>query len=181
LEVTPDNIIDSMKMIIIVLGLPGSGKSYFASRLATRVGAEYINSDKVRKAMGALGRYSLQEKLAVYTEMAIITGKFLGENKNVVVDATFHDHSMRNIFLKAAAKRSAAICFIQVKASEVLIHERLKKPRADSEADFKVYQDIRDKFQDLTMHHLRLESTNDNISLMLNKAMDYIENVHEGK
>jgi len=35
-------------MIIIVFGLPGSGKSYFASKLAERINARYINSDVIR-------------------------------------------------------------------------------------------------------------------------------------
>ena len=33
-------------MIIIVLGLPGSGKTYFASRFAKLIHADYINSDR---------------------------------------------------------------------------------------------------------------------------------------
>lgn len=168
-------------MIIVVLGLPGSGKSYFASRLAARLRAEYINSDKVRKSMGSQGRYSLKDKLAVYTEMVKMTDRLLDENKVVVVDATFHLQSMRNLFLKEASKRLARIWFIHVKANEALIHDRLNKPRADSEADFKVYQDIRDQFQELTNHHLELESTNDNITSMLNKAIEYIKSAHERK
>jgi len=38
-------------MIIVVTGLPGSGKSYFAQQLAPLMDAEYINSDKVRSLM----------------------------------------------------------------------------------------------------------------------------------
>lgn len=38
-------------MIVIVLGLPGSGKSYFAARFAELIHADHVNSDRVRKSM----------------------------------------------------------------------------------------------------------------------------------
>jgi predicted kinase len=56
-------------MIIIVMGLPGSGKSYFAQRLAITINADYISSDRVRKTMMSSRTYSTKEKLLVYDEM----------------------------------------------------------------------------------------------------------------
>ena len=49
-------------MIVIVMGLPGSGKSYFASRLAAAIHATYISSDKVRKILIARRTYLEKEK-----------------------------------------------------------------------------------------------------------------------
>ncbi len=56
-------------VIVIVFGLPGSGKSYFASRLAEMLKAEYINSDIVRKQLLTQKTYSEKEKLSVYDSM----------------------------------------------------------------------------------------------------------------
>lgn len=162
-------------MIVIVMGLPGSGKSYFASRLATMLAAEYINSDKVRKELGAMGRYSLKDRLLVYHKMATTAERFLVEGRDVVVDATFHLSVMRSIFLNEAEKLKVRIQFILVWAKEGLIHERLKVSRADSEADFSVYMKIRDQFEKLTASHLELESTRDNVAAMLSKGMNYIK------
>ena len=53
-------------MIVIVFGLPGSGKSYFASRFAKVINAGYINSDMIRKEIFEKREYSDQEKKAVY-------------------------------------------------------------------------------------------------------------------
>ena len=64
-------------MMIIVSGLPGSGKSYFASRLARKFEATYINSDLMRKKIEAQGRYAFDDKLNVYEEMASRAGKNL--------------------------------------------------------------------------------------------------------
>ncbi|HUZ58418.1 MAG TPA: AAA family ATPase [Hanamia sp.] len=49
-------------MIVIVFGLPGSDKSYFASRLAKMIHAGHVNSDKVRKEWFKERVYSEDEK-----------------------------------------------------------------------------------------------------------------------
>jgi predicted kinase len=168
-------------MIVLVAGLPGSGKSYFATRLAAKIGAIHINSDKVRTAIDALGKYSLQDKITVYIEMVKMTSRCLNEGRAVVVDATFYKQSMRSLLFKLAETHSSKVCLIHVTANEPLIKERLSKPRPDSEADFGVYEQLRDQFQEITTPHLELESRNDNITSMLDKAIDYIRSVHAGK
>ena len=44
-------------MLIAVMGLPGSGKSYFAHKLAGKLKAIYIGSDQVREKLDLLGEY----------------------------------------------------------------------------------------------------------------------------
>jgi predicted kinase len=77
-------------MIVIVFGLPGSGKSYFASRLAKAINARYVNSDKVRKENFEKRIYSDQEKKAVYDKMLEQMKESVKQKKNLVLDATFH-------------------------------------------------------------------------------------------
>ncbi|MBA4056434.1 MAG: hypothetical protein C0490_17090 [Marivirga sp.] len=164
-------------MVVIICGLPGSGKSYFASQLASVIRAEYINSDKVRKDLGASGKYSLDDKLAIYREMVKMSREFLKKNKSIVVDATFYRDSMREMFQSEAKQLGSDIYFIHVHADESLVRERMTKPRADSEADYKVYLYIRDQFEEINVPHLKLESTNGNLTSMLDKAVTYINGV----
>lgn len=166
-------------MVVIVCGLPGSGKSYFASQLASMLHAEYINSDKVRKEVGASGNYSLNDKLAIYSEMVKIMRGLLKEKKTIVVDATFYLDSMREMFQIEAKQWLADICFIYVHANESLVRERLSKPRADSEADFNVYLKIRSQFEKIKVPYLELESSNENLTSMLDEAMAYISGLYE--
>lgn len=168
-------------MIVLIAGLPGSGKSYFAVKLSAKLGAMYISSDKVRNELDALGKYSLKNKMEVYVEMVKIANRFLMDHKTVVVDATFYLNSMRSLFYKLAKMQKSEICLIYINASEALIKKRLSKPRQDSEADFKVYEKIRDQFQEITTPHLKLESTNDNITSMVDKAVEFIETMHGRK
>lgn len=160
-------------MTIIVMGLPGSGKSYFAQRLAIAIGADYINSDRVRKTMTSAGRYSTKEKLLVYDEMLRQMQLDVQQKKDIVLDGTFYRHSIRKKFIQKA-RRAGGIVFIEVRATESLIQERLKQKRENSEADFKVYHIIKAQWEPLEESHLILQSTNENITSMLHTAIDYL-------
>ena len=155
------------------MGLPGSGKSYFASRLATVMDADYINSDIVRKTKITQGTYSTIEKLSVYNKMLAFMMLAVKQKKDIVLDGTFYKHSIRKRFIDEAGNATCLI-FIEVKAVESLIRERLKQTRADSEADFMVYKIILAQWEPLEEKHLILQSTNDNINDMLHTAVDYL-------
>jgi predicted kinase len=77
------------KSLVIVCGLPGSGKSYFARALAERIGAKHLNSDEIRQHLFEDRSYSTREKIAVYRQMADLAFEYLEKDKRVVVDATF--------------------------------------------------------------------------------------------
>ncbi|HEU5148113.1 MAG TPA: AAA family ATPase [Chryseosolibacter sp.] len=166
-------------MIILVAGLPGSGKSYFAERLAERLNADYVNSDRVRVELHASGKYSVKDKLVVYKEMLLKTMKAIEDGRDVVVDATFYHHTMREMFLRLADGYKQGVRLIEVVAEEAIIRERLNRPRKYSEADFGVYEQVRDDFEGITMPHLMLESTDDNLEDMLKSAIMYIEGERE--
>jgi predicted kinase len=161
-------------MVVIVSGLPGSGKSYFASRLATTISAEYINSDRLRKEMFKERTYSNQEITAVYHSMLAKMMEAVNQNRNVVLDATFHKNDTRKLFVKEMEGKGG-VYFIEVQANENIIRERLKKERPFSEAGFEVYKLVRRHREPLTNPHLLLESTDGNIDSMLQKAADYLK------
>ncbi len=166
-------------MIILVAGLPGSGKSYFAERLADKLEAAYINSDRVRLALQATGKYSFDDKLLVYKEMMLQATQAIEQKRDVIVDATFYHHTMREMFLRLAAGYNVDVRVMEVVADEGLIRQRLQKPRKYSEADFRVYEIVRDDFEAITMPHLTLESTDNNLEQMLKQAASYIESEGE--
>ncbi|HRO47550.1 AAA family ATPase [Agriterribacter sp.] len=161
-------------MIVIVFGLPGSGKSYFASRLAKVINANHINSDRVRQEIFKKRAYSDQEKKAVYDTMLEQMQESVRQKKNVVLDATFHKKDIRKMFVEEM-KDKGGISFIEIQADENIIRERLKNPRPYSEADFKVYKFISQQNEPLNESHLILKSTDDNINEMIQKAAEYLK------
>lgn len=162
-------------MIIIVMGLPGSGKSFFSKHLAKALNAEYLSSDRVRNTLKMNGKYSLNDKLYVYEWLANLAEGAIDRKANVVVDATFYLQQTRELFLEIAKRRNISIKCILIQASETVIKKRLKGHRKESEADYEVYKKVKKEYEDIDIPCLRLTSKTGNIDLMLEQALDFIE------
>jgi len=162
-------------MIIMVFGLPGSGKSYFAERLVKVYKAAYLSSDRVRKEISNDPEYSEDQKLRIYESMLSRIENLCKENAFVVLDATFYKKSIRQQFIEKADLIYQQLVFIEVQASEGIIYDRVSRPRDRSDADFEVYKTIKRQFEPLEESHLVLQSTNDNINSMLEDATAHIE------
>jgi len=161
-------------MIVIVCGLPGSGKSYFAHELTKRIDGFYLSSDLVRKEMLPVRKYSEAEKEAVYHAM-LKQIKVASRNRRIiVVDATFYKKSIRKKFHDEIAQLDD-IKWIEVVADEMIIQERMLKPRPESEADYAVYLKIKEQWEPLEIEHLVLESSRYNIEAMLDEALHFLK------
>lgn len=161
-------------MIVLIGGFPGSGKTFFAKRLALRANAPWLSSDRVRKSLKATGKYKIDDKVHVYQALAANAEESLKSEEMVIVDATFSHQSMRDIFISLAERLSVPLLFIWVCAGEDLIRKRLEQPREDSEANYSVFEKVRKQFEPISLPFLSLESTNENIEHMLAKAEQYI-------
>lgn len=166
-------------MVIIVFGLPGSGKSTFAQALAGRLKAYYFSTDRIRKMLITDPEYSAAEKVAVYDRMLqLATAAVVTYDDDVVLDGTFHRSVIRRLFKKGLGERTA-VYFIEIRSREELIRERLAYPREDSDADFSVYEKVRAEWEAGDEEHLVLWSEQDNVDELLMQAFDYIHILYE--
>lgn len=162
-------------MMIIVMGLPGSGKSYFAKRLSDRIGATYIGSDAVRKEMKAMGKYGVEDKNRVYDRMVLLTKNGLSERETIVLDATFFKKRLLKRFISLAQEKGVPHRVFWIVAGEEVIKERVSKTRKDSEADYEVYLKLAGEFEKPQPPFLKLRSTQNNIAEMLDQADGFIQ------
>ena len=134
-------------MLLLISGLPGSGKSTVARAYVARYGGVHINSDLLRNEMSLRSHYGPGDKERVYAAMLARTRAVLEQGGNAVVDSTFYRQSIREPFEQVARELGIAVFRVEVKAREETIRHRLQKPRPDSEADFAVYEKIRDQYE----------------------------------
>jgi len=166
-------------VLVMVMGLPGSGKSFFAKRLAKEIDAVYIGSDELRKELGLMGMYRLENKLTVYEEMFRRAKGIHKTGQNVVLDGTFFLQQVRDLVIFLAKSLSWRLTIIHIQAEEELITKRLSKPREDSEADMEVYQRIKSEFEPIIENHLLIQSIDGFIEESVEKAINFIYPSHE--
>ena len=71
--------------IILIMGLPGSGKTTLASELVTLINAKWLNADKIRKELNDWD-FSAEARLRQAKRMSEYADKFIKEGHHVVAD-----------------------------------------------------------------------------------------------
>lgn len=132
--------------LVLVAGLPGTGKSSVARGLEADAGFRVIRSDVVRKELahatapagGAL--YTPQWNERTYAECLRQAEQLLLEGGRVLVDANFREERQRAAFLGAAVRLGVPGCLLVCRAEPETVRQRLEARRGDvSDADWPVY------------------------------------------
>lgn len=123
--------------LILVGGLPGSGKSTVAAGLADRLGAVLLSSDLVRRQIIARGeaadpaefgrgRYDRAHRDRVYQEIFRRAEDFLALGENVVIDASFVDSRHRADARERAARTSSRVIGVRCTAPVDVREDRIR-------------------------------------------------------
>jgi len=165
-------------MLIIIRGLPGTGKSTLSRKLAERLDAVHISSDNLRLKLVEKRTYSEREKMMVYEKMIENAVEFLRRNKNVILDATFYKRELLEKARKAAEELKKSCILVECILSEEKVKERIAqrdKNKDESEADFQVYKKVKSDFEEITEGHLFID-TSEQLESQVSKVLDYSKN-----
>jgi predicted kinase len=134
--------------LVLVAGLPGSGKSALARGLAERANFTVIRSDVVRKELAGLspdaraggepdaGLYAPEWTERTYAECLGRAACLLMNGGRVVVDANFADDRRREAFLEAAHRLAIPATFLWCRVTPEVAKARIAGRRGDaSDAD----------------------------------------------
>lgn len=128
--------------LIVVGGLPATGKSTVAAGVADRLGAVHLRSDEVRKELAGLpagaralagvgeGIYDVRGTDATYAALLDRARLLLGMGESVVLDATFHEPRWRAAVTQLAADAVADLtalgCVVPVEVAAARAARRLE-------------------------------------------------------
>ncbi len=161
-------------MLLLITGLPGSGKTTIARAFAALTGARHFNSDALRRELGLMGHYHLEDKEKVYASLLQHARESLERGETVVVDSSFFKESIREPFRALAVECGVPLRWVEARASEDTLRERLSHPRPDSEADFKVYEQIRDQFEPLPDDRLIIQTDTETPASAAEKIQQFL-------
>ncbi len=147
-------------MLILVCGLPGTGKSTVARQISEKAGAPILRTDAVRKEITEKPEYSEEEKRKVYEELFRRAESLLRKGKNVIIDGTFYKKTLRNRVSEISERTGKELKMIECVSPEDVIRKRISGGREDeSEADFGVYEKIRDQWEPIESEHITLDTS----------------------
>jgi len=119
--------------LVVLAGLPGTGKSTLAVRLAEATGGIWLRVDTVEAAMLKAGiERSFESGLAAYVVVADLARVHLGLGRTVIVDAVNGVEEARAAWRTAATESGAERYVLELVCADVAEHRRRVELRRSS-------------------------------------------------
>jgi uncharacterized protein len=123
------------RLVLVICGVPASGKSRLADALAARTGTPVIRSDVVRKQLAGLAPtdrapaslYEPSVTRRTYEQLGAQAASIAG---GILVDATFLRREHRAIF-QSRLPADTPVCFVQCACPEQVLDARARRREAD--------------------------------------------------
>ncbi len=150
--------------LILVCGLPGTGKTTVAKKIADETKSFVFNTDIIRKELFDEPKYTEKEKSLVYELLFEMAEKFLRSAKNVVLDGTFYKKEFREQIRKIAESMKSEFHVVEVKCEERILRKRMGKrkgKKTPSDADFGIYRKIKKEFEPIRGKHFVVDTGKD--------------------
>ncbi len=103
-------------LLILLYGMPGSGKTFFARQLAEQLTAAHVQGDRIRDELFESPTYSKEENHIVSSLMSCMAGEFLHAGISVIFDTNAmrltQRRALRNLAIKSGAQ--TVLLWIQI-------------------------------------------------------------------
>ena len=152
--------------VVVMCGLPATGKSTVAGTLAGRIGAAYASSDIVRKQLAGVdpreradeafraGLYAPEMTERTYDELRHRADKHLAAGRAVVLDAMHGRASERDAARAVAAEHGVPCLIVELRLEEPQARARIAgrehDPLRTSDATEDVHAVQRERFEPVT-------------------------------
>lgn len=163
-------------VLIVVSGLPGTGKSYFSRKLAERLSSVIVESDALRKTLSTSPTYSAEESQRLFCACHSLIEELLRSGISVILDATNLVEHHREHLYRIAQRLGVKLIVVQVEAPRELVRQRLQN-RAEgvdfqdkSEAGWSVYQRMRTRVERIRRNYFAVDTSRD-ISPVIDKIV----------
>jgi predicted kinase len=164
-------------ILIMLSGLPGTGKSYLAKRLGERLPCTIVESDAVRKKLFPRPSYNRKENTSVFRVIHKMIGDLLKNNISVILDATNLEEKHRKVVYQIAEGNGARLILLEVEAPPEVVEKRLKARSENrgggdnSDATWATYQNLKRTAEKINRPHFNV-STAGNISAIIDKVVE---------
>ena len=155
-------------VLVMLTGLPGTGKSNLARQLAEVLPFAIVESDQVRKILFPQCEYTGEESQWVHRTCHALMDKLLMKGVRVIYDATNLHERHRELVYRLADGREVKLIVVKVVSPEAVASQRLRNRQADvtddddvSDADVKVYRRMSRRVDPIRRNHVVVDTSQD--------------------
>ena len=160
--------------LIVVSGLPGTGKTYFCNQLAERLPFVILESDALRKTLFPSPSYSPKENAHLFRAIHRLIETLLKRGISLILDATNLSEAKREYLYNIAERLDVKLILVRVEAPPQVVYERLKNrpknPEDKSDADWTIYRRMKPSVQKIRRNHYAVDTSRD-ITPVLDKIV----------
>ncbi len=151
--------------LMVIIGLPGTGKSHLAAQLSERLPYLVLESDVLRKALFSKPGYLLAENARLFRTLHQLVTVLLEKGVSLILDATNLSERNREYLYQIADTLKSKLILVRVEAPPDLVKERLtsrfNEPESSSDADWSVYQKMKPTVQKISRRHFVVDTSQD--------------------
>jgi predicted kinase len=155
-------------VLVMLCGLPGTGKSHLARGLAEVLPFAIVESDQVRRILFPECSYSGEESRWVHRTCHALMAKLLRKGVRVIYDATNLHERHRELVYRLADGEEVKLIIVKAVAPERVAHDRLRgrhEGDADdgeaSDADWEVYRRMVRDVDPIGRNHVVIDTSQD--------------------
>jgi len=157
----------SNSSLIIISGLPGTGKSFFSRKLAERLPCVIIESDAIRKIFFHTPVYTVQENKQLFALCHKLMEHLLQKGFHIVFDATNLVEQHRERLYRIAHQQESSLIIVRTRAPVEIVRDRLRNRNENlggpenSDADWNIYQMMQQKEERIGRNHYCVDTSDD--------------------
>ena len=152
--------------LVILSGLPGTGKTFFSHILEERLPIVAIRTDEIRKTLFQQPTYAPEESYWVYQVCHRLIEELLRQGVGVIFDATNLSERGREDLYAIAERTGARLVIVLVVAPEEVVRERLlgrhagrRDSRDRSDATWEIYERMKSSVERIRRPHYVVDTS----------------------
>ncbi len=149
--------------LVVLVGLPATGKTRLAEELRSRTGAVVFESDALRRILFRRRTYSAEESRRLFAAIHAAAEQLLSEGVSVILDATNLIRTERAPLYDIAERATARTVLVEVTAPDRVVRQRLSRRQkagvSRSEAGIGVYERMRLRADEIRRPHYAVDAS----------------------
>ena len=158
--------------LIVLAGLPGTGKTHFARELANRVPLLILESDRLRKVLAPQPRYTPVESAQLFGACHLLIEEYLGQGHRVLFDATNLTEKFRRPIYQIARRASCPLVLMRFTAPREVVRRRLAErvagmnPEDYSDAGWQIYCRMAPHEEPIQRQHFNIDTSQETATVL---------------